>query len=207
MDRPFLLIPKTTIDFVRDQTVLVNTIFEDAVEQIIDVARSFAGALERAGIPCRVVGGLATFLHVRQVDPPSARLTRDVDVAIDRRHLDAIRAAVEAHGFVYRHAAGVDMFLVAENPTARSGVHLVFVGERVRPEYPELVPASDPVRTKEGILIAPVADLVRMKLTSYRLKDKVHIQDLDAVGLISPEIEAGLPNSLRQRLAEVRATE
>jgi hypothetical protein len=46
-----------------------------------------------------------------------------------------------------------------------------------------------------------------MKLTSFRLKDKVHIQDLDGVGLITPEIESGLPPVLRERLAEVRATE
>ena len=63
------------------------------------------------------------------------------------------------------------------------------------------------MRTKEGILIAPVAELVHMKLTSFRVKDKVHIQDLDGVGLITAEIEAGLSEPLRQRLAEVRATE
>jgi hypothetical protein len=130
-----------------------------------------------------------------------------VDVAIHRDRLDAIRSIVEPHGFVYRHAAGVDMFLLAENPKARSGVHLVFVGEKVRPEYLEPVPASEPFRTTQGILIAPVADLVHMKLTSFRLKDKVHIQDLDGVGLITAEIEKGLSEPLRQRLAEVRATE
>ena len=59
----------------------------------------------------------------------------------------------------------------------------------------------------KGIPIAPIADLVRMKLTSFRLKDKVHIQDLDGVGLITPEIEQSLSEPLRQRLAEVRATE
>ncbi len=63
------------------------------------------------------------------------------------------------------------------------------------------------MRTKEGILIAPVPDLVRMKLTSFRLKDKVHIQDLDSVGLITPEIESGLSAPLQERLREVRATE
>ena len=63
------------------------------------------------------------------------------------------------------------------------------------------------MRSKEGILFAPVADLVRMKLTSFRLKDKVHIQDMDGVGLITPAIEADLPPLLRERLAEVRATE
>jgi hypothetical protein len=46
-----------------------------------------------------------------------------------------------------------------------------------------------------------------MKLTSFRLKDRVHIQDMDGVGLITTEIEAGLPEALRQRLAEVRASE
>jgi hypothetical protein len=46
-----------------------------------------------------------------------------------------------------------------------------------------------------------------MKLTSFRLKDKVHIQDMDSVGLITPEIEASLSPILRERLAEVRATE
>ena len=44
-----------------------------------------------------------------------------------------------------------------------------------------------------------------MKLTSFRLKDKTHIIDMDSVGLITPEIEAGLPDALRERLQQVRA--
>jgi hypothetical protein len=52
-----------------------------------------------------------------------------------------------------------------------------------------------------------VADLLKMKLTSLRLKDRVHIQDLDGVGLITPDIEAQLSLLLKTRLAEVRATE
>jgi hypothetical protein len=46
-----------------------------------------------------------------------------------------------------------------------------------------------------------------MKLTSFRDKDRVHVRDLDSVGLITSEIEAGLPELLRERLAQVRATE
>ena len=45
-----------------------------------------------------------------------------------------------------------------------------------------------------------------LELTSFRLKDKVHIQDLDEVGLITPEIEQTLPEPLRARLAEVHDT-
>ena len=61
--------------------------------------------------------------------------------------------------------------------------------------------------TNDGILLAPVADLVRMKLTSFRLKDKVHIIDLDSVGLITPEIEQTLTDALRDRLEQVRKEE
>ena len=99
------------------------------------------------------------------------------------------------------------MLVDADQPRVRSAIRLIFIGEKVRPEYLTEVPASDPVRTKEGIWICPVADLVRMKLTSFRLKDKVHIQDLDGVGLITPEIEAALPDPLRERLHEVRTLE
>jgi len=99
------------------------------------------------------------------------------------------------------------MLVDAEQPKTRSAIRLVFLNEKVRPEYAEAVPAFPPARTREGILLASVADLVRMKLTSYRLRDRVHIQDLDAVGLISPEIEAQLPDLLKNRLAEIRASE
>lgn len=188
--------------------VLTIAAYDRHVEQLLETARRLAQALAQAGIDYRIVGGVAVFLHVYEQDPLAARSTRDVDIAVDRAQLRAIADAVRPFGFAYRHAAGVDMLVNALEPKARSAVHFVFVGEKVRPEYVESVPDfSAPVRTAEGILLAPVADLVRMKLTSYRLKDRVHIQDLDAVGLITPEVEAQLPEALRARLLEVRSVE
>ncbi len=187
--------------------MLANTFFERRVDQILDVAKKFAAALEQAGIPYRIVGGLAVFIHVDRIDPIAARLTRDVDVAIRRADLDAIRTILAPYGFTYRHVAGVDMFVPDSERKAPNAVHLLFAGEKVRPSDLVPVPESQPFRTDEGILIAPVADLVRMKLTGFRLKDKVHIQDMDSVGLITPEIEADLPQALLDRLKEVRATE
>jgi hypothetical protein len=193
---------------LRDNAVLVNTSYESQVERLREVTKRLAVALETAGIPYRIVGGFAVFWHVDGIDPLAARLTRDVDVAVDRAHLVRIAQLVEKYGFAYRHVAGVDMLVDAAEPRARTAVHLIFVREKVRPDYLEPVPDfSEPTRTSEGVLLAPVADLVRMKLTSFRLKDKVHIQDMDAVGLITPEIEAGLPEPFRARLAEVRASE
>ena len=45
-----------------------------------------------------------------------------------------------------------------------------------------MVPYSSPEQSSKGFKIAPVVDLVHMKLTSYRLKDQVDIQDLDHAG-------------------------
>lgn len=182
--------------------------YDRHVEQLFETIRRVAEALSRAGIAYRVIGGVAVYLHVHERDPLAARMTRDVDMAVDRAELRAIIDALGPFGFTYRHAAWVDMLVDARDPRARSAVHLIFVRERVRPDYVEAVPDfSPPAVTQEGVLLAPVADLVRMKLTSYRLKDRVHIQDLDAVGLITPEIESELSDVLRARLHEVRASE
>jgi hypothetical protein len=64
-----------------------------------------------------------------------------------------------------------------------------------------------PADTEDGILLASVLDLVRMKLTSFRLRDKVHIADMDSVGLITPEIERSLSQPMQERLRQVRAEE
>ncbi len=182
--------------------------YDNHVDQLLTKLRRIHAALTEAGIRYRVIGGLAIFFQVSERDWDAARMTRDIDLAVDRRELEAIKQAAEKHGFRYRHVAGVDMLVDASEPTARSAVHLVFVREKVRPEYVEPIPDfSEPTRTAEGVLLAPAGDLVRMKLTSFRTKDRAHIQDLDSVGLITPEIEASLSDVLRARLAEVRATE
>src|SRR5580704_9210028 len=178
------------------------------LEQLFALLERLHSALANAGIEYRVIGGLAVFFQVSARDHDAARMTRYVDIAVDRSDLDRIARAAESFGFRYRHVAGVDMLVNAENPKAKSAVHLVFIREKVRPQ--DLLPIpdfSEPTRTVEGFLLAPVLELVRMKLTSFRLKDKTHIIDMDSVGLITPEIEAALPDVLRERLEKVRAEE
>lgn len=166
-------------------------------------------ALRQAGIDYRVVGGLAVLFHVQSRDPLAARLTKDVDLAVNRADLPRIAEAIHPLGLVHRHVAGVDMLVDADAPKARSAVHLLFAGEKVRPSDVEAVPAlSDAgVRTQEGVLVTSVASIVRMKLISFRQRDKTHLIDMDSVGLITPEIEAGLPEALQERLERVRAEE
>jgi hypothetical protein len=100
------------------------------------------------------------------------------------------------------------MLVDAATPKARSAVHLLFAGEKVRATDLEPVPAlSEPGVDEQGILVTSVASMVRMKLISFRLRDKTHIIDMDSVGLITPEIEESLPEALRERLNQVRAEE
>jgi hypothetical protein len=68
-------------------------------------------------------------------------------------------------------------------------------------------PLGEVCLTADGVKIAPLQDVVHMMLTSYRLKDRVHIQDMDSSGLITPEVEARLSPVLRERLRETRNSE
>ena len=150
------------------------------------------------------MGGLATYLYVEERDPDAGRLTKDIDIAVRREDLLKIAAAARNFGFEHRHVAGVDMLVRSSDPSARRAIHLVFAGEKVRPHYLEPVPQLGPHQTIQSLKLVPLADLVCMKLTSFRIKDQTHLKDLDDAGLITPEIEATLSAALRERLLYVR---
>jgi hypothetical protein len=185
---------------------MVHTFFERRVERLREVLGRLTVALESAGILYEVVGGLAVYVHVERTTPLAGRLTRDIDVLIRRQDLAAIAHAAEPYGFRYLHTAGMDTLLDAAAPDATNAVHLLFTRERVRPEHVETTPDLAPERIDDA-WIAPVAHLVRMKLTSYRFKDRAHLKDMEEAGLLTLDIDAGLPEELRRRLAEVRAGE
>jgi hypothetical protein len=54
------------------------------------------------------------------------------------------------------------------------------------------------------IPVAPLKDLLQMKLNSLRPKDLIHLEVLDEAGLITPTLERGLPQALQERLKEAR---
>src|SRR5262245_720941 len=107
-----------------------------AVEKVRQRLLRATAALESGGVPYAVVGGNAVAAWVTRVDEAAVRNTQDVDILIRRNDLPAARAALEAAGFVFRHVRGMDLFLDGENAKARDAVHLVFAGEKVRPEEP-----------------------------------------------------------------------
>jgi hypothetical protein len=159
-----------------------------------------AAALEQAGVPYAVVGGNAVGSWVGRKDRAAVRLTQDVDVIIRRTDFAAAAAALTAAGFVHRRAAGIEMFLDGAAAKARDAVHILYAGEKVRPEYD--FPAADVSESErtEEFRVLTLEALVRMKLTSYRRKDQVHLQDLMGVGLIDESWCQKLPQPLADRL-------
>lgn len=165
----------------------------------------WCSALAAANVDYRIVGGIASFVHVGARDPMAARLTPNVDLAISRLDVSHASAALLERGLECICAEGMAVLSSTSKTTVG---HLLFVGEKVRSHYLFPVPEfSSPAFTQEGFLLIPVADLVLMKLTSLRLVDKMHIIDIDSVGLITPDIENALPEVLRQRLDQVRKEE
>jgi hypothetical protein len=188
----------------------VNVLFEERVFGLIGTLQELSVPLEQAGVPHELVGGLAVFLHVENADSTHSSLTRDIDVMILRDDLRRVVEIAEDHGFRFRHSAGIDMLLFGETNSARNAIHLLYAGEKVKATQIEFHPYIHPVRAGlhgQDFWVIPVLDLVRMKLSSYRDKDRVHVRGMDAAGLISKDIELALSRELQTRLRNVRETE
>jgi hypothetical protein len=153
-----------------------------AVERVRERLLRAAGALDKAHVPYAIIGGNAVASWVAKVDEAAVRNTPDVDVLLRRADLAAAAAALARAGFIYRHVAGIDMFLDGPEAKTRDSVHVYFAGEKVRPEY--LLPAPDVSESEPGkasFRVLGLEALVRMELTSFREKERVHLQDMAEV--------------------------
>jgi hypothetical protein len=174
-----------------------------AVEKIRERLLRAVAALDAAKIPYAVVGGNAVGAWVSRIDEAAVRNTRDVDLLLRREDLDAATAALASAGFVRRHAAGIDMFLDGPSGRARDAVHIVFAREKVRPQYSHPAPDVTEVEETASFRLIRLEALVRMKLTSFRDRDRMHIRDLIDVGLVAPSWLSRLPADLQQRLQHI----
>ena len=177
-----------------------------AVERVKSRLLRATAALESSGVVYAVIGGNAIAAWVGRVDSSAVRFTQDVDLLIRRSDLEATKAALEPAGFRYRHSSSIDMFLDGPDAGARDAVHIIFAGERVRPEYALPAPDIGESEASETFRVLNLAALVRMKLTSFRDKDRMHLRDLIGVGLIDETWRAQLPTDLAVRLRQLLDT-
>ena len=171
-----------------------------AVEKVRQRLLRATEVLAAAGVPYAVAGGNAVAAWVSRVDESAVRNTQDVDILFRREDLDRAKVALEAAGFIYRRAAGVDVFLDGPQSKARDAVHIVFANEKVRPHEALGNPDVTESEPAERYQVLSLEALVRIKLTAFRDKDRVHLRDLIDVGLIDPLWPAKFPQELAVRL-------
>ena len=137
-------------------------------------------------------------------DEAAVRNSQGVDILLRRDDLERAKTALANAGFIFRHVKCIDMFLDGPGAKARDAIHVIFSGEKVTADSLSESPALDGVDESGPFHVVDLEPLVRMKLTSYRLKDRVHLLDMIGVGLIdetwpsrfSPELAARLQTLL-----------
>jgi hypothetical protein len=178
--------------------------FVMAMERVEQRLRAATRALDDARIPYAVVGGNAVAAWIAQVDPEATRTTKDVDLLVRRADLDRVTTALAGLGFKREDLRSLVLFVDPAAPSRRSGVHVVFAAEKVRPSYLHPAPdVSESVRPAGSFSVLDLAALLRMKLTSLRDIDRVHVADLISIGLVTDAVRQGLPPDLLERLESI----
>jgi hypothetical protein len=178
----------------------------NAVERVRQRLLRAAGVLETAKIPYAVADGSAVAVWVSRVDETAVRNTQDVDILLRRSDLDAAKLAMETAGFVHRRTAGMEIFLDGPQAKARDAVHIVFANEKVRAGEPAANPDVTDSEKAANFRVLSLEALVRIKLTAFRDKDKVHLRDLIEVGLVDPTWLDRLQPELKSRLKSLLDT-
>jgi hypothetical protein len=174
-----------------------------AVEKVRERLRRAVAALEAAGVPYAIAGGNAVAAWVSRVDEAAVRNTQDVDILLRRADLPRAIAAMTKAGFVHRHTASLDMFLDGPAASVRNAVHVVFAAEKVKPDYAAPTPDVTESEATDSFRLVTLDALVRMKLTSFRDKDRTHLRDLIEIGLVDPSWCSRLPSTLSGRLQQL----
>lgn len=162
----------------------------EGIENVKNRLDRAAAALEKLGVRYAVVGGNAVAAWVSRIDVAAVRNTRDVDIMLRREDMERAKTALEAAGFVHRRvaslgkAAAMDVYLDGHDAKVRDAIHILWAGEKAVPDAIEPTPELGLTESGDGFELVPLEDLVRMKLTSFRDKDRMHLRDLLSVGLI-----------------------
>ncbi len=156
----------------------------NAVEKVRQRLLRSSAALEAAQIPYAIAGGNAVALWVSRVDESAVRNTQDVDVLLRRADFERARHALEAAGFVHHRLGDLDLFLDEPGARARHGIHILYANEKVHAHESIANPDVTEAEATSEFRVLSLEALVRIKLTAYRDKDRVHLRDMIEVGLI-----------------------
>ena len=174
-----------------------------AIGEVADRLRRATAALEAESVLYAVTGGNAVAEWVGRIDKAAVRFTQDIDILLRRDDLPLAVTALEKAGFVFRHAAGIDSYTDGPNGGFRDAVHILFAGEKVREEYVAAAADIEESEHTDRFQVVSLEALVRMKLTSFRDKDRTHMRDMIDVGLIDETWVHGMNPVLAGRLQQL----
>ena len=170
-----------------------------AVEKVKERLLRATAALRAASIPYAVVGGNAVFLWMARHGEGGARFTPNVDLLIRRNDLSQAQATLEAAGFA-TDPGKPDLLRDGPDGSSRTRLRLLFAAEKVRQTDQVANPDAACSTRIDSYQVLNLPDLVVMKLTAYRIVDRVHLRDLLDVGLIDQTWTSRYPPELAGRL-------
>ncbi len=94
----------------------------------------------------------------------------------------------------------LDVFLDGPRAKVRDAVHVIWAGEKVVPDAIDSSPELGETEDAGTFELISLESLIRMKLISFRDKDRMHLRDLAGVGLVDGTWPARFPESLAKRL-------
>jgi hypothetical protein len=202
--------PQPNAGYWTEHTVEMSVEIFDRMERAVAKVRErllrATKALNEAGVPYAVAGGNAVASWVAKIDEGAVRTTRDVDLLVRREDLPAVTAALQSAGFVPGTLLDVVMFRDGDEGKPSEAIHLLFAGEKTRPDHLLPAPEIETVNDPANFRVARLESLVLMKLMSNRDKDRTHLRDLIGVGLIDASWLPKLPAELAARLKELLDT-
>src|SRR5205823_10968962 len=120
--------------------------------------------------------------------------------------LTAITAALEQAGFVHDELLDVVMFRDGAEGKPSEAIHLLFAGEKIRPDHLLPAPEIETVKDPANFPVIALESLLAMKLMANRDKDRTHLRDMIGVRLIDRSWLPKLPPELADRLKQILDT-
>ncbi len=171
-----------------------------AVERVGDRLLRATAALERADIPCAVIGDSAYMEWIARTDASAVRYTQDVSILIHRADVDRAARELQRAGFIGVDSPYPQTFLDGQGASKRDTVRIVLAADTI-PGNGEFAATDLAQATRcDQFRIVPFESLVRVSLETFRINDKVNVRDAIDVGLIDETWLARLPADLAARL-------
>jgi hypothetical protein len=166
-----------------------------AVEKVRERLERATAALEAAAVPYAVIGGNAVAAWVSRVDPSAVRNTADVDLLLRRSDIEEAEPQLRLAGLAPLHPKDLSTYRDVTRGGPRDVVNLRFVED-----IGTTADLDEAVHTAQGYRVVTLSTLVRMKLEVFRAKDRMHLHDLIAVGLVDQTWTGRVPPGLAPRL-------